>query len=135
MADATVMTVGAMVAAAKGRVRNLSVEEVARELERGEALLVDLRDKDERSQNGALPGALHVPRGMLEFRADGSSPYHLEEFRRERPIILYCASGGRSALGAETLMRMGYREVAHLDGGLKAWKEQGRQVEAVEGAR
>jgi rhodanese-related sulfurtransferase len=66
---------------------------------------------------------------MLEFWADPTSPYHREEFDPARRIILYCASGGRSALATATLRQLGYQNVAHLDGGLKAWKEQERPVE------
>lgn len=70
-----------------------------------------------------------MPRGMLEFRADPTSPYHLEPFDRSRRIILHCASGGRSALGAATLQAMGYSNVAHLDGGFTAWKAAGKPIE------
>jgi rhodanese-related sulfurtransferase len=66
---------------------------------------------------------------MLEFYADPTSPYHRPEFDPSRRIILHCASGGRSALAAATLRQMGYGNVAHLDGGLKAWKERGLPAE------
>jgi rhodanese-related sulfurtransferase len=68
---------------------------------------------------------------MLEFWADPTSPYHREEFDPARRTVLYCASGGRSALAADTLQRMGYTNVAHLDGGIKAWKEAGKPVEEI----
>ncbi len=97
--------------------------------------LVDIREDDERAQSGAIPGAVRAPRGMLEFWADPTSPYHREEFSPDRRTILYCASGGRSALAADTLQGMGYGNVAHLDGGIKAWKEGGRPVEEVRPAR
>ncbi|HWG55246.1 MAG TPA: rhodanese-like domain-containing protein [Gaiellaceae bacterium] len=122
-------TAAEMVAAAKQRVENLSVEETARELERGDALLVDIREPGERAQNGFIPGAVEAPRGMLEFWADPSSPYHREEFDPSRRIILHCASGGRSALAAAMLQDLGYERVAHLDGGLNAWSAEGRAVE------
>lgn len=121
-----------MVAAAKAEIENLSVEEVAAELESGDALIVDLREPAELEQTGTIPGALHAPRGMLEFYADGSTPYHLEDLDPERRTILHCASGGRSALAVQTLERMGYSNVAHLDGGIKAWIEAGQ---AVKGGR
>jgi len=123
-------TAAEMVAEAKKRVENLDVDETARELEGGEALLVDLREPSERAQSGAIPGAIEAPRGMLEFWADPSSPYHRDEFDPDRRIILHCASGGRSALAATTLQDLGYERVAHLDGGFKAWKEAGQPVEA-----
>jgi rhodanese-related sulfurtransferase len=120
-----------MVKEAKARIENLSVEQVVAELEGGDTLLVDLRDSEERSRDGTIPNAVHVPRGMLEFRADPTSPYHREGLDPDRRIILYCASGGRSALGAETLEKMGYKHVAHLDGGFKSWKDKGQAVEKV----
>ena len=121
-----------MVGEAKAQVENLSPEQVAGELLQGDALLVDLRDGEELREHGRIPQAIHIPRGMLEFRADPTGPYHKEELRPERRIILHCASGGRSALGAKTLQEMGYQNVAHLDGGLKAWQESGHPVERVE---
>ena len=126
-----------MVAEAKGRVQNLSPEQVAAEIDGAEeeVTLVDIREDDERTQSGAIPGAVRAPRGMLEFWADPTSPYHREEFSPDRRTILYCASGGRSALAADTLQRMGYGKVAHLDGGIKAWKEGGRPVEEVRPAQ
>ena len=122
-------TAAELVAEAKQRVENLSVDQTAAELETGDAVLVDLREPEERAQNGTIPGAVHAPRGMLEFYADPSSTYHKPEFDPSRRVILHCASGGRSALGADTLRQMGYTNVAHLDGGFKAWKESGRPTE------
>lgn len=124
------MTKGAMdlVAEAKKEVENLTPEQVAAELERGDAVLVDVREPQER-EAAAIPGSISAPRGMLEFYADQSMPYHKEEFDPERRIILHCASGGRSALGAAALKEMGYNNVAHLDGGIKAWQEAGHPTE------
>ncbi len=124
-------TAAEMVAEAKQRVENLNVDQVAAEVERGEAVLIDLREPEERVQNGAIPGAVHAPRGMLEFYADPTSSYHRREFDPNRRTILHCAAGGRSALAADMLRQMGYANVAHLDGGFTAWKEAGRQVEEV----
>lgn len=125
------MTMGVkdMIAAARAGISNLTVDEVAAELDDGAALLVDIREPNERERQGVIPGAVAAERGMLEFYADPASPYHREEFTPARRIILYCASGGRSALAAATLERMGYGNLAHLDGGLKAWKEAGRPVD------
>ncbi len=117
-----------MVAGAKARIENLSAAQVAEEQERG-AVVVDLRDDAELAASGRIPGAVHIPRGMLEFRADPSSPYHDDSLAPDKRVILHCASGGRSALGAVTLQEMGYTNVAHLDGGFKDWVEQGRPVE------
>lgn len=118
-----------LVANAKQNVENLSPGQVAQEVEAGDALLIDLREPAERVDNGTIPGAVSAPRGMLEFWADPSSPYHRAEFDPNRRTILHCASGGRSALGAQTLQQLGYDNVAHLDGGLNAWQEQGKPVE------
>ncbi|SEI84831.1 Rhodanese-related sulfurtransferase [Deinococcus reticulitermitis] len=121
-------TAAQMVQDARQRIENLTPEQVAAELSRGDVLLVDLREPDEREKAGSIPGALAAPRGMLEFWADPSSPYHRQEFQPERRVILHCASGGRSALAAAMLEDLGYRRVAHLDGGLKAWNEAGQPV-------
>jgi len=122
-------TAAEMVAAAKAQVRNLSVEEVASELEREDTVLVDIREPGERAQNGSIPGSIEAPRGMLEFWADPSSSYHREEFDPSRRIILHCASGGRSALAAATLQQLGFKDVAHLDGGMSAWSAAGRPID------
>lgn len=118
-----------MVAEAKNRVQNLTVDETARELESGDVLLVDIREPAETAQTGSIPGAIEAPRGMLEFWADPTSPYHREEFEPGRRVILHCASGGRSALAAAMLQDLGYTNVAHLDGGITAWKEHGKPVQ------
>lgn len=121
-------TAAQMVAEAKARIQNLAPEDVATELEQG-ATLVDIREPEERVQNGGIAGAVAAPRGMLEFYADPSSPYHRAELNPDDRVILHCASGGRSALAASMLQEMGYTNVAHLDGGLNAWKERGLPVE------
>ena len=124
-------TAAELVAEAKGRIENLTVDQAAGELDREEALLVDLREPGERAQHGAIPGAVHAPRGMLEFYADPTSSYHRAELEPDRRVILHCASGGRSALAADTLQQMGYTNVAHLDGGFNAWKGANQPVEEV----
>lgn len=122
----TTTTAAAMVAAARQRVEGLSVEDVAREIAVGGALLVDLREPEERIASGIIPGAVHAPRGMLEFYADPTSPYHRPEFDPDGRVILLCDSGSRSALAAGTLRQLGYAQVAHLDGGMKAWHGVGQ---------
>ena len=112
-----------LVKEAKSQVENLSPGQVNSEMQNG-ATLIDLREVEELT-NGKIAGAVHAPRGMLEFYADPTLPYHKKEFDRDKRIILHCASGGRSALAAATLKQMGYKDVAHLDGGFKAWKESG----------
>lgn len=123
-------TAAALVAAAKDRIVNLTPDQVEEALGNG-TLLVDIREPDERLQLGAIPGSIHAARGMLEFYADPTSPYHRAEFDPDGEVILHCASGGRSALAADMLQGLGYRHVAHLDGGLKAWAAAGKRVGAV----
>ncbi|HET7093524.1 MAG TPA: rhodanese-like domain-containing protein [Thermomicrobiales bacterium] len=123
-------TASEMVADAKQRIENLSVDQVARERKEGEPLLVDIREPEERAQLGVIPDAVSAPRGMLEFWADPTSSYHRPEFDVNRRIILYCAGGGRSALAADTLKQMGYANVAHLEGGFNAWKDAGQPVQS-----
>ena len=124
----TSKTAAQLVSEAKQHIENLTPDQVAAELERGQVVLVDLREPGERAQTGAIRGAVHAPRGMLEFYADPASPYHRQEFDPARRTILYCASGGRSALAVASLQQLGYANVAHLDGGLKAWTASGREV-------
>jgi rhodanese-related sulfurtransferase len=124
----TPRTAAQLVAEARQHIENLTPAQVAAELFAGSPLLVDLREPDERARNGVLPGAVPAPRGMLEFYADPTSPYHRAEFDPARRTILYCASGGRSALAVATLRRLGYARVAHLDGGFKEWSAGDRVV-------
>jgi rhodanese-related sulfurtransferase len=123
----TAKTAAQLVQEAKQRVQNLTPEQVAAELAAGAVTLVDIREPDER-QTGTLPGAVHAPRGLLEFYADPASPYHRPEFDPSRRTILYCAAGARSALAADTLQQLGYTNVAHLEGGFKAWEAAGQTV-------
>jgi rhodanese-related sulfurtransferase len=120
-------TAAAMVAAAKERIENLAPDQVEREIRQG-AMLVDIREPEERQRSGAIPGDIHAVRGMLEFYADPTSAYHRAEFDPRRRLILYCASSGRSALAADMLRSLGYRDVAHLEGGINAWCAAGKPV-------
>jgi rhodanese-related sulfurtransferase len=86
-------------------------------------LLVDVRDQAERERDGAIPDSAHVSRGLLEFKADPESPMYDQALRPDRRIILYCGTGGRSALAAKTLHDMGYTDVASLAGGYSAWRK------------
>src|SRR6476469_6117357 len=119
-----------LVAKARIKIENLSPEQVAAEQADG-ALVVDIREQNEREANGVIPDSHFAPRGMLEWYADPSSAYHRPEFDPNRRIILHCAAGGRSALSAATLKEMGYQNVAHLDGGITAWKEKGFSIESA----
>jgi len=121
-------TAAQLVAEAKARISNLTVEQVASQIETEKVVLVDLREPGELAEQGAIAGAVHAPRGMLEFYADPASPYHRRELDPSARTIVYCASGGRSALACDLLGQLGYADVANLDGGLKAWKAAGRPV-------
>ena len=96
---------------------------------------VDIRDVRELEREGVIPGALHAPRGMLEFWVDPESPYHREAFAQDKEYVLFCAAGWRSALATKTLMDMGMERVAHVGGGFSAWKEAGGPVEAKPAAK
>ena len=92
------------------------------------ALVVDVRDAPEVEKTGKIAGAVQVSRGMLEFRADAETPYHDKNFTKDKTIILYCASGGRSALGGKVLKDMGYAHVYNL-GAFKDWADSGGPVD------
>jgi len=124
-------SVEAMIEECRRWIENLSVEEVAAELEAGPALLVDVREASEVEEQGLIPGAVRAPRGMLEFWADPHSPSHRPEFDPQRRTILYCDWGGRSALAVAALQRLGYTDMGHLDGGLQAWIAAGRETTTV----
>jgi rhodanese-related sulfurtransferase len=129
MSTTTQTTAAAMVADARDTIDNLPVDQVTAELATDQPLLVDIRETEELSATGKIVGAVHAPRGMLEFYADPASPYHRPEFDPNRRVILYCASSGRSALAVKTLQALGYRDIAHLDGGIKSWTAAGQPLE------
>ena len=118
-----------LIAAARLLINQVSVHEAA-ELQRLEAaILIDLRDVRELQKHGTAPNAFHAPRGMLEFWADPDSPYHKPIFRTDKKLILFCASGLRSALAVRTLQDMGMENVIDMDGGFTEWKMQDLPVE------
>jgi rhodanese-related sulfurtransferase len=94
-------------------------------------VFVDLRDVRELWREGKIPGAVHVPRGMLEFWIDPQSPYHKPLFTEAKRFVFYCNLGWRSALGAQVAQVMGLDNVCHLGGGFCAWCEAGGAVETV----
>jgi rhodanese-related sulfurtransferase len=119
-----------LLATANGSVPAISPQDAKALIESGKALVVDVRDGLELQSTGKVLGAKHVARGMLEFRADPDSAYYDNAFDREKTVIVYCASGGRSALAGRTLQDMGYKDVRNL-GGFKGWVESGGAVEKV----
>lgn len=117
-----------MMEAANGAVPRISPAEAKKLIAKGEALVVDVRDSPEVEKSGKVSGAVHVSRGMLEFRADPESPYHDKRFDKSKTVIVYCASGGRSALSGKTLKDLGYEKVLNL-GAFKDWAESGGEIE------
>lgn len=121
-------TVKEMLEAAHSAVKKITVAEAKSMISNDDALLIDVRDAPEIEQSGKITGALHISRGMLEFRADPATPYHNAALRKDRPVILYCASGGRAALAGRALQEMGYEKVYNL-GAFKDWVEAGGGIE------
>lgn len=126
------ITAQELVADARSRIRNLTPAEVEGHLLAQDSVFVDVRESAELEEHGRIADAVHVPRGLLEFWADPTSPLHRPELDPERRTIVYCAAGSRSALAVETLESLGYRDVAHLEGGIAAWKGAGLPVAGLE---
>ena len=123
-------TVKEMLEAANAAVPRVTLAQARDMMAKGDTLVVDVRDAPEVQQSGKVAGAVHVSRGMLEFRADPASPYHDKSFATNKTVIVYCASGGRSALAGKALKDLGYDRVYNL-GGFKDWAEGGGEVEKV----
>ena len=121
------LTLKDMMAAAQAAVEKIDFGTAQALIAEG-ALLLDVRDAPELEKTGRAIGSHHVPRGMLELRADPDSPHHDQAFHRDRAIVLHCASGGRAALAGKLLKDMGYENVYNL-GGLNDWKQAGGPVD------
>ena len=119
-----------MLAEANAAVPRLDPGEVRNRMNRADVLIVDVRDAAELASGGKLKGAVHVSRGMLEFRADPESPYHNPAFQKDKTVLVYCASGGRSALSGKLLKDFGYRSVYNA-GGFKELADAGLDTEPV----
>ena len=117
-----------MLAAANAAVPRVPPAEAQALIGRGNVLVVDVRDPAELQAGGKLKGAVNVPRGMLEFRADPESPYHNSAFAPDQTVLVYCASGGRSALSGKTLKDLGYAAVFNI-GGFKELADAGLETE------
>jgi rhodanese-related sulfurtransferase len=116
--------------AANAAVPRLGPDDVRQAIQSGDALVLDVRDEGEVRQSGKLKGALWVSRGMLEFRADPELPSHNPALKKDRKVIVYCASGGRSALAGKTLKDLGYQSVFN-GGGFKDLAEAGVPTEPL----
>ena len=114
---------------ANARIRTLTVAEAKARRDDPNVQFVDIRDVRELEREGVIPGAYHAPRGMLEFWVDPESPYFRPVFGSGKEFVLFCQSGWRSALATAALQDMGLAPVAHVEGGFKAWKEAGLQID------
>ncbi len=119
-----------LLAEANAAIETISIKDLPYHLEDSASVLVDVRDAQEREADGGIPGSIHVSRGLLEFQADPESQLHNPALTPDRHIILYCGTGGRSALAAKTLLDMGFPDVASLAGGYGAWCAAGGQESA-----
>jgi rhodanese-related sulfurtransferase len=117
-----------LVEAANAVVPRITAAQARALIEAGDAVVVDVRDAPEVQKSGKVAGALHIPRGMLEFRADPESPYYDQNLAKDKAVIVYCAAGGRAALSGQALKEMGYGEVYNL-GGFNDWAEAGGAIE------
>ncbi|MEK0084061.1 rhodanese-like domain-containing protein [Benzoatithermus flavus] len=116
-----------LVTRANQEVETIDVAAAKALLGRDDVQFVDVRERHE-WEGGHIPGAVHVPRGLLEFLADPSNPNHVAELHTGKKLVLYCGSGGRSALAAKTLKDMGFTNVCHMAGGFGGWQEAGYVV-------
>jgi rhodanese-related sulfurtransferase len=123
-----VTTVKQLIEDANAAVPKIAPAQAQELIAKGNVLVLDVRDAPELEKSGKIGGAVHHSRGMLEFRADPGSPYYDKVFTKDKIIIVYCASGGRSALAGKVLKDMGYREVYNL-GAFKDWAENGGAIE------
>ncbi len=117
---------------AEGQIRTLSVEQALALFADDDTQFVDLRDIRELKREGTIPGAVHAPRGMLEFWVDPTCRYHRDVFASGKHFVFYCAMGWRSALATKTVQDMGLNPVSHIEGGFNAWKDAGGAVQAKE---
>jgi rhodanese-related sulfurtransferase len=117
-----------MIEAANAVVPRITPAEAQKLMAQESTLVVDVRDAPEVEKSGKVAGAVNVSRGLLEFRADPESPYHDKNFSKDKTVILYCASGGRSALSGKTLKEMGYDRVYNL-GAFKDWADSGGAID------
>ncbi len=122
--------VHALVEAAEREIETLSVDDARALHGRDDVVFVDIRDIRELNRDGRVPGAVHCPRGMLEFWVDPESKYHKPVFGEDKRFVFFCAAGQRSALATQTVQRMGLKPVAHIGGGFGAWKAAGAPVDA-----
>jgi len=121
-------TVKSMVDEALAEIVTYSLDEARELYGQDDVQFIDIRDVRELERDGAIPGAFHAPRGMLEFWVDAESPYYKPLFGENKRFVLFCAGGWRSALATKTMQDMGVAQVGHIHGGFGAWKKAGAPV-------
>jgi rhodanese-related sulfurtransferase len=117
-----------LVEAANAVVPRITAAQAKELIDKGNAVVLDVRDAPEVEKSGKVAGAVHIPRGMVEFRADPESPYYDQNLAKDKAVIVYCAGGGRAALSGQALKEMGYGEVYNL-GGFNDWAEAGGAID------
>jgi rhodanese-related sulfurtransferase len=118
-----------LMAEANAVIETITVPQAMHLIDDPGTVFVDIRDKLEVERTGMIKGAVHAPRGHLEFHADPESPIHVPALSSGKRIVLYCASGGRSTLAAKTLIDMGLANVCHIAGGFNAWQQSNGHVQ------
>ena len=122
------MDVKEMMEAADAAVPRITADQARALMAKGNVVVIDVREAPEVEKTGTIAGAVHIPRGSLEFRADSNTPYHDKNLTKDKTVIVYCASGGRAALSGKVLKDMGYGEVYNL-GGFKDWADSGGAID------
>lgn len=119
----------ALIAEANASIRTISVQDAIALMDAEDVVFLDIRESAERQNGGSIRGAVHAPRGFLEFIVDPEGPMHKPQIEAEKTLVLFCASGGRSTLAARTLQEMGFGDVCHIAGGFQAWQQAGGDIE------
>jgi rhodanese-related sulfurtransferase len=124
------MTAKDLVAEAIKHIETISAEEAVKLFGNPDTVFIDLREPEELQKSGRVAGAVHVPRGLLEFQVDSASPTHKSELGGGKNVVLFCGSGSRSALAAKSLQDMGVGRVVHVAGGFPALQKAGAVTQA-----
>lgn len=132
MAQTITLSSSDLLEEARKNIEEIPVEEALQLVGDEGVILVDLRDPRELERHGAIPGAFHCPRGMLEFWIDPASPYFKPRFNEDKKYVFFCGGGLRSILAADVAQRMGLKPVAHVIGGFAKWREAGGAIQPYE---
>ena len=118
-----------LVADAMAEIETIPIADAIQLLDDDNVLFIDIRDIRELNREGRIPGAAHMPRGMLEFWVDPDSPYYRKVFESGQNFVFFCAGAMRSALATQIVQRMGLEPVAHIEGGFGTWREAGGPID------